>query len=803
MQEMLGVLFVAGLVLGLPAVVLIVIARHQRELRALRERLDRLEQRVAYRSGPELVAPPHPADAAPPPEPLPFAAARTEAPLPDEALPAPSTPAPPAAPAPPLASIAKSPPTLADVAAARSGRAADLEERVGSVWLQNAGAVLVLLGLFFMILWGYTTGRFGPGLLLGAGVLLGLAFAWRGDRVSRSLPRLGHTLIGVGAGITYLSLYLGHFTLRVLPLPVALGLLALTSFATVAAGLRYRVQAIAALGIVGAFLPQLLASWAGQRGFTLPHGALLGYVAVVDLVVFALAARAGWSALDLAALVLTMIAWFGTPPYGGHGWGVAIGLSALFAGLGLAPVPRLLRVEGAVRAVDLAVIAVAPLALGVALSPFIAHQPPRLGAMLLLALAALEFGAAVWVDSRRAERDLWRPLVGAGTVFATAGLGRLVGHEHLALVWCVEGVVLVALGLDPRGAWLRVCGYAVSALAVAVHLGRWSFQRSAGQLPFVGSGALHDLGIVAALATGALLLGRRRERLATAERVMPELWTAAANLISVMWTLEECDRFARALESPGGRWWRGVSLPAPPYGERQTQLFTAAAGFVTFVQAAIVGAWGARERSAVTRAIAYAAGAIAVVVTLSSLVFPDGWSNDQSPVVYPAGLLTAGGIAVAILVASGLGARRGALAFHERYAPEAWTVALTLLLLAWTARESDHVARALAGIPGERGHAIVPPAPNAVTGARTMAAALTSAGWLLQALALLALGWFRKLPFLRWSALALFGATILKFAFWDLRSADVFWRFLTAIAAGAAMLVVSWAYQRRAKRNGP
>jgi uncharacterized membrane protein len=84
---------------------------------------------------------------------------------------------------------------------------------------------------------------------------------------------------------------------------------------------------------------------------------------------------------------------------------------------------------------------------------------------------------------------------------------------------------------------------------------------------------------------------------------------------------------------------------------------------------------------------------------------------------------------------------------------------------------------------------------------RTLGAALTSAAWLVEALVLLALGWTRSVAFLRWAGLALIGATVLKFAFYDLASADVFWRFLTAIAAGAAMLAVSYAYQRQARRK--
>jgi uncharacterized membrane protein len=62
---------------------------------------------------------------------------------------------------------------------------------------------------------------------------------------------------------------------------------------------------------------------------------------------------------------------------------------------------------------------------------------------------------------------------------------------------------------------------------------------------------------------------------------------------------------------------------------------------------------------------------------------------------------------------------------------------------------------------------------------------------------LLALGWARESAFLRWSGLALFGLTVLKFVLFDLQTVDVFWRFLSAIAVGSCLLAVSYAYQRR------
>ena len=60
-------------------------------------------------------------------------------------------------------------------------------------------------------------------------------------------------------------------------------------------------------------------------------------------------------------------------------------------------------------------------------------------------------------------------------------------------------------------------------------------------------------------------------------------------------------------------------------------------------------------------------------------------------------------------------------------------------------------------------------------------------------------GWIRSSAFLRWMGLGLFGVTVLKFLIADLQTVDIFWRFLTALVVGAALLAVSYAYQRRTR----
>src|SRR5207344_2576517 len=191
----------------------------------------------------------------------------------------------------------------------RAVSSATLEQWIGSVWLQNVGSVLVLVGVFLMILWGYTSGRVGPLVLVVSGVLLGLTLIWRGDRVARTVEPFGHALIGIGLGVAYLTLYLGHVRLGVLPSWAAFAALVVVSFGSVLAGMRYRVQTIAALGVIGAFLPFFMATWLPLGGLWMNPAGLLAYLAVVNAFVLVMSARSGWSGLDITGLLLGTVAW--------------------------------------------------------------------------------------------------------------------------------------------------------------------------------------------------------------------------------------------------------------------------------------------------------------------------------------------------------------------------------------------------------------------------------------------------------------------------------------------------------------
>jgi hypothetical protein len=416
--------------------------------------------------------------------------------------------------------------------------------------------------------------------------------------------------------------------------------------------------------------------------------------------------------------------------------------------------------------------------------------------MLLFALAAALMAAAAWTDARRPERDLWVPLTGAATLFVTAALERALAPAVTPVAWCAEGLLLLALGLRPRAGALRAGGHVV-LFAGAL----WAFGQiltptwRPGMPPLVHAAGLRELGGIAAVLVAAALLSRGRARLLPLESMLPELWGLLGNLMLVCWSGIEAGHLASAFVDPAG----GAHRLPPPVGissvDRRDSLGTAFR-VVAWSAHAVTLAWlGANASRNVLRASGYAVGALALACMAFWPAPCSGWL-DMPPLVHATALLQLVAVALAFVLAAKLAARREHLAAFDRRASEAVSAAAAVGLALWGGREATHLARTLLGmVPG----GTAPPGAEALPRLDTLAATFTSGAWLLEAVGLLVAGWLRGSSFLRWCGLALLGGTVLKFIAFDLRTVDVFWRFLTAIAVGAAMLALSYAYQRRVR----
>lgn len=242
-----------------------------REIRAeiaeLRARLDALERRLE---------PPPAAAAPPPPAPAPAAEAWSAAPPP-----------------PPV-------------------RRPELETRVGLTLVNRLGAITLILGVAFFFKYASENHWIGPAGRVLAGVAAGMAALLWASRLWRGGQRVyAQGISGAGIAILYIAFYAAYAVYRLIPVVPAYLLMVASTALAVFLSLSYSAEAIAALGLAGAYLtPLLLVEPRDAPAFYFAYAALLNAGA------FTLVRRRDWPRLDalaLAASAVLFVAWLKFP----------------------------------------------------------------------------------------------------------------------------------------------------------------------------------------------------------------------------------------------------------------------------------------------------------------------------------------------------------------------------------------------------------------------------------------------------------------------------------------------------------
>jgi uncharacterized membrane protein len=300
-MEFLPILVLLLLAFPIIAIVALVKASNvSHRMRQIEERFLALERRIAGAPIAAAAAPLHGA-AAPPPPPPPV-----EAPQPVEDVPPrfrdeAKTPEP--------AMAAEGAPDMAPPApssVAPKAPAPSLEERFGTRWVVWVGGLALALGGIFLVRYSIEQGLIGPGVrvLLGALLAAGLVAAgeWlrRQENISgiAGLPsaHIPSILTAAGTTVAYATVYASYELYGFLSPAVAFILLGVVALATLAAALLHG-PALAALGLVGAYVTPLLVSTATPN-----YWALYLYLAVVSAAAFALARMRLWRWLAITAV---------------------------------------------------------------------------------------------------------------------------------------------------------------------------------------------------------------------------------------------------------------------------------------------------------------------------------------------------------------------------------------------------------------------------------------------------------------------------------------------------------------------
>jgi uncharacterized membrane protein len=260
---------------------------------SLSSRLKQLERRLLEVGGGEAPAAPSASSA---PDPL-FAERRPAAPLAAHAPPPPQEVERPAAWGEPEVGPEPAPPP-------RETLGGFFERWVGGRLMIWVGGVALAVAGVLLVRYSIQIGLITPSVQMGMAALFGLLLLGLGE-LARSRPdwaldrRVAQALVGAGIFVLYATAYGSLILHHLIGNGTAFGLMVMVTGAALILSLRHGAPS-AVMGLVGGFLTPMLV---GERSETaIP---LLTYLALLDVALFTLAGRRGWTWLAAAAALLS------------------------------------------------------------------------------------------------------------------------------------------------------------------------------------------------------------------------------------------------------------------------------------------------------------------------------------------------------------------------------------------------------------------------------------------------------------------------------------------------------------------
>src|SRR5499427_2878103 len=635
----------------------------------------------------------------------------------------------------------------------------NLEQRIGARWTTWVGAVAILFAAAFAVKLSIENNLIGPRARLGFGLVAGLVLLGAGFiRRRRDVPYLSEALAGLGLGLCYLSLFAGYAYYDLLQVGTAFALMFIVTVLGTGVAVATERQATAVLALLGGLLTPVLLARAepNERG-------LLGYLVVLDLLIFAIARFRTWRGLNRlawAGTVLLLAPVLTRQPEAEHPVARLVLLSLLFVLFLLTPLAREWRQGERSREVDLLIVAGTAAGYFWAVYTTLEAWRPGLEAPASTVLAILYALLAGFYRRRVPDDDATvGVLIGLACVFLILAIPLALGGPWITLAWAAEGAVLLAVAprlATPVAAWGGTAALVLAALRVVAG-DKWG---SAAWTPVLNATFLvHLLTVADIVLAGQLALRLRPQQLLSASRegLRSALWVLASLTLSVLLWRE-----------PSGLW---------PPGLLTIQLLLL--GFLSRV---------------VSSSAFVAAVPLAGLTVLGRTLFADDTmaraaADVLGNVYLVMRVLACVALAIAGNCLAGSTSSSMAAPVGRAVSGAGGAVLLFVLSQAWT-RYQNVSLREARGV-GRSGLAAE---------IRWKTQVGLSVLWTIYAGLTLAWGFLRRSTALRYAALGLFGFVILKVFVVDLASVKTLYRMLSFLILGVVLLLVGLLYQKASRR---
>ena len=432
---------------------------------------------------------------------------------------------------------------------------ADLEGKIGRVWLNRIGIMAILAGVAYFIKYAFDSGWIGETGRVVIGLIAGIAVILWSERFrKKNYVAFSYSLKAVGIGTLYFSLWGAFQVYHLVPSSAAFAAMILVTASTITLALTQDAEILAAYALIGGFSTPVLLSTGENHEIV-----LFSYVALLDLAMLVMAMYKPWRRLMWGSFIGTVImyvGWYSQPYfYSQEVRGLTVFFAALFAAI-FAALPLVTPLEksrwhqGHSTTLTLLPLANAAFFFLALFDMYVSEKVTL--TWYALALAAVYLGLSSLLR-RRTDAEpsalmlIYMLHVAIAVAFITIAIPLKLNEHWITIGWLIESAVLLFVAVRTQTNFLRYFAGTTLALGIVRLLVYDNFHTET--LVFNARFATY---LVAIAILGAIIFFGER---VASSREMPVIKLAGVglNLLALIaLTLEAHDYFNRQVGAASG-----------------------------------------------------------------------------------------------------------------------------------------------------------------------------------------------------------------------------------------------------------
>jgi uncharacterized membrane protein len=427
-------------------------------------------------------------------------------------------------------------------AAARGS--SNIEEKIGQYWLNRIGIVAILIGVSYFLKFAFENNWIGPGGRIAIGLLAGIGLVLWGERFRRrGYATFSYSLMAVGIGTLYLSLWGAFQVYHLIPAAAAFVAMVIVTAATIALAWSQDAELLASFALVGGFATPALLSTGENHEVV-----LFSYVCLLDIAILLLAIFRPWRRLlwgSFAGTIILYVGWY-SDYYSIDQRGLTVFFASGFAAL-FAVIPLVTHYEKSSRLAGPSLtLTILPLlnATWLFLALYVMYERETVQLTwyaIVLAAVYLAIGNAVKNRFPQDDTKLIHLLhVAIAVAFLTIAIPARLNAHWITIGWLVESAALLWVSVKTKTDFLRYL--AVGALTLGIVRMLFFDQIRTDTLVFNARFATY---LVAIAVLGAIAFYGKRHA-SDSEMIFIDIAVVGVNLLALIaLTWEASDYFDR------------------------------------------------------------------------------------------------------------------------------------------------------------------------------------------------------------------------------------------------------------------